>query len=134
MGVHQWARQVIEQSLQGIEVQGFDQALALRALLNAAIERNRVTRSATDLAAELQFLADNLDGEREYSFMRPWRSMFARRQFTRKQIVFKWIASDRVLFRGPCAKVNQLAALRAEGPARALRAPLDGGAAGGAGD
>lgn len=71
MGVHQWARQVIEQSLQGIEVQGFDQALALRALLNAAIERNRVTRSATDLAAELQFLADNLDGEREYSFMRP---------------------------------------------------------------
>lgn len=71
MGVHQWARQAIEQSLQGVEAQGFDQAMALRALLSAVIERNRAARSAADLAAELQFLADNLDDERDYSFMRP---------------------------------------------------------------
>lgn len=71
MGVHQWARQAIEQSLQGVEVQGFDQAMALRALLSAVIERSRAARSAADLAAELQFLADNLDDERDYSFMRP---------------------------------------------------------------
>lgn len=71
MGVHQWARQAIEQSLQGVEAQGFDQAMALRALLSAVIERSRAARSAADLAAELQFLADNLDDERDYSFMRP---------------------------------------------------------------
>lgn len=71
MGVHQWARQVIEQSLQGAEGASFDQAVALRALLSAVVERSRRERSAADLAAELQFLADNLDDERDYSFMRP---------------------------------------------------------------
>lgn len=71
MGVHQWARQAIEQSLQGVEAQGFDQAVALRALLSAVVERSRAGRSAADLAAELQFLADNLDDERDYNFMRP---------------------------------------------------------------
>ncbi|MGY8831705.1 MAG: hypothetical protein ACKVIS_19600 [Pseudomonadales bacterium] len=71
MGVHQWARQAIEQSLQGVEAQDFDQEMALRALLSAVVERSRAGRSAADLAAELQFLADNLDDERDYSFMRP---------------------------------------------------------------
>ena len=71
MGVYQWARQAIEQSLQGVEAQGFDQAMVLRALLSAVVERSRAGRSAADLAAELQFLADNLDDERDYSFMRP---------------------------------------------------------------
>ena len=71
MGVHQWARQAVEQSLQGVEAQDFDQAMALRALLSAVVERSRTGRSAADLAAELQFLADNLDDERDYSFMRP---------------------------------------------------------------
>lgn len=71
MGVHEWARQTIEQSLQGESAQHFDQAMALRALLSAVIERSRGMRSAADLAAELQFLADNLDDERDYSFMRP---------------------------------------------------------------
>ena len=71
MGMHQWARQAIEQSLQDVEAQDFDQAMALRALLSAVVERSRAGRSAADLAAELQFLADNLDDERDYSFMRP---------------------------------------------------------------
>ena len=71
MGVHQWARQASEQSLQDVEAQDFDQEMALRALLSAVVERSRAGRSAADLAAELQFLADNLDDERDYSFMRP---------------------------------------------------------------
>ncbi len=71
MGVHQWARQAIEQSLQGVEAQDFDQAMALRALLSAVVERSRAGRSAADLAAELQFLADNLDDDRDYRVMRP---------------------------------------------------------------
>jgi hypothetical protein len=71
MGVHQWARQIVERSLQGVEAQDFDQSMALRALLSAVVERSRAGRSAADLAAELQFLAENLDDERDYSFMRP---------------------------------------------------------------
>lgn len=71
MGVHQWARQAIEQSLKGVEAHGFEHAMALRALLSAVVERSLAGRSAADLAAELQFLADNLDDERDYSFMRP---------------------------------------------------------------
>ena len=71
MGMHQWARQAIEQSLQDVDAQDFDQAMALRALLSAVVERSRAGRSAADLAAELQFIADNLDDERDYSFMRP---------------------------------------------------------------
>jgi hypothetical protein len=71
MAVHQWARHTIEQSLLDEDAQGFDQAVALRALLSAVIERNRAGRSAADLAAELQFIADNLDDQRDYSFMRP---------------------------------------------------------------
>jgi len=71
MGVHEWARQQIEQSLQQASAQGFDPALGLRALLGAVVERSRAEREAKDLAAELQFLADNLDDDRDYGFMRP---------------------------------------------------------------
>ena len=71
MGVHKWAREELEQSLQHAHEQGFDTALSLRALLSAVVERSRLQRNHADLAAELQFLADNLDDERDYGFMRP---------------------------------------------------------------
>jgi hypothetical protein len=45
--------------------------LSLRALLSEAVELNRLEREVADLAQELQFLADNLDPERDYAFMRP---------------------------------------------------------------
>lgn len=71
MSVHQWARQEIEQAVLHAQEQGTDPALALRALLSAVVESSRLRRDAADLAAELQFLADNLDDERDYGFMRP---------------------------------------------------------------
>lgn len=71
MGVHEWARHEIEQSLQRAQEQGFDPTLGLRALLSAVVERSRSERDAQDLAAELQFLADNLEEGRDYGFMRP---------------------------------------------------------------
>lgn len=71
MGVHEWARREVAASLARGEEQGFDTVLVLRALLSAVVERNGAVRSRQDLAHELQFLADNLDGERDYSFMRP---------------------------------------------------------------
>ena len=71
MGVHQWARQELEVSLQRAREQGFDPLLSIRALLSEAVELNRLQRDVADLAQELQFLADNLDPERDYAFMRP---------------------------------------------------------------
>lgn len=71
MGVHQWARQQIEASLAQAAEQQLDPLLALRALLSAVVELNASARAASDLAAELEFLAANLDEQRDYSFMRP---------------------------------------------------------------
>ncbi|MDH1056069.1 hypothetical protein [Aquipseudomonas alcaligenes] len=71
MGVHQWARQELESSLERAQAQGFDPVMTLRALLSEAVELNRLEREVADLAQELQFLADNLDPQRDYAFMRP---------------------------------------------------------------
>ena len=71
MGVHEWARQQIDGCLALAAQQQLDHPLVLRALLSAVVERNAGARSAVDLAAELEFLAANLDEQRDYSFMRP---------------------------------------------------------------
>lgn len=71
MGVHDWARQALATELAAAEGNGFDEAMALRALLSAIVERSKSVRSIDDLAQELQFLADNLDDGRDYAFMRP---------------------------------------------------------------
>ncbi|MDX5371435.1 MAG: hypothetical protein LPK18_03230 [Pseudomonadaceae bacterium] len=71
MKVHLWARQELEASLRRAREQGLDPLLSLRALLSEAVELNRQARDPADLERELQFLADNLDPERDYAFMRP---------------------------------------------------------------
>ena len=71
MSVHQWARQELEACLERALERGFDPLLSLRALLSEAVELNRLEREVADLAQELQFLADNLDPERDYAFIRP---------------------------------------------------------------
>lgn len=42
-----------------------------RSLINEAIGIYLKTRSADDIATELEFLAENLDDDQEYTFMRP---------------------------------------------------------------
>ena len=71
MSAHAWATQQLQSSLQEAAAQGLETGLALRALLSAVIEQSKQHRSPADLAQELQFLADNLDDDRDYSFMRP---------------------------------------------------------------
>lgn len=71
MSVHQWAAEELQRSLGAAREAGFDEALALRALLSAVVEQSKAHRSAADLAQELQFLAENLDDDRDYGFMRP---------------------------------------------------------------
>jgi hypothetical protein len=71
MSVHSWAKEQLRVSLEAAGAEGYEPALALRALLSAVVEESKGHRSPTDLAQELQFLADNLDDDRDYSFMRP---------------------------------------------------------------
>ncbi|MCE4056767.1 hypothetical protein [Pseudomonas sp. Au-Pse12] len=71
MSVYQWARQEVRDSLQNAQQEGFEPGLSLRALLSAVVQQSKSVRSIEDLADELQFLAENLDDDQDYSFMRP---------------------------------------------------------------
>jgi len=42
-----------------------------RELINAAVKIYQANRSVDDIAQELTFLAENLDPDTEYTFMRP---------------------------------------------------------------
>ncbi len=71
MNIHAWARQALTQGLDAGRQAGFEEALLLRAMLAVLVERSSEVREADDLRQELLFLADNLDDQRDYSFMRP---------------------------------------------------------------
>ena len=71
MSVYEWARQEIRRSHDAAMEIGFDPGLSLRALLSAIVQQSKTVRSPEDLADELSFLAENLDDERDYGFMRP---------------------------------------------------------------
>ena len=71
MGIHEWARAALERELNDAKQNGLAEELALRALLSAVVERSTRLRSAGDLAQELIYLADNLDPDQDYGFMRP---------------------------------------------------------------
>ncbi|WP_248798761.1 hypothetical protein [Pseudomonas sp. MWU13-2105] len=71
MSVYEWARQQVQASLEDAQVEGFEPGLGLRALLSAVVQQSKALRSAEDLADELQFLAENLDDDQDYAFMRP---------------------------------------------------------------
>ncbi|WP_375740148.1 hypothetical protein [Pseudomonas boanensis] len=71
MGIHDWARGSLQQALAGAVQENFTEEQALRAMLSVVVERSAALRSADDLAQELIFLADNLDPDRDYTFMRP---------------------------------------------------------------
>ena len=71
MGAHEWARGEVEGSLQRAREMGIEPVMALRALLSAVVQDSQQVRSSKDLAEELLFLADNLDDQRDYAFMRP---------------------------------------------------------------
>lgn len=71
MSVYQWAGEELQRSLAAARDAGFDEPLALRALLSAVIDRSKQTRSSSDLTQELEFLIDNLDEDRDFAFMRP---------------------------------------------------------------
>ena len=71
MSIHVWARHALQQTLDEARQAGYEEAIALRALLGVLVESSSQVRDREDLRQELIFLAENLDDERDYSFMRP---------------------------------------------------------------
>ena len=71
MNIHVWARQELHAGLAAATQAGYDPQMYLRALLSAVVEQSRQGRAVEDLAQELRFLAENLDDDRDYGFMRP---------------------------------------------------------------
>jgi hypothetical protein len=71
MGVYEWARQELRRSQDAAQEIGFDPGLTLRAMLSAVVQQSKGVRSFEDLADELQYLAENLDDQQDYGFMRP---------------------------------------------------------------
>ena len=53
------------------DAQGLPTDLIGREVINQVIEVYRKTRTIDDVASELNFLADNLEPDEEYAFMRP---------------------------------------------------------------
>lgn len=71
MSVYALAAQLMKDNLQAAQAQGYrDQELA-KALMNEIIKVYRRERSTVDIAHELHFLAENLDEDADYAFMRP---------------------------------------------------------------
>ncbi|EMV9186264.1 hypothetical protein ACNFIA_07175 [Pseudomonas sp. NY15437] len=71
MSIHSWAEQRLSELLIEAEAGGQDPQLVVRALLSAVVRANAQVRTQEDLEHELHFLADNLDEDRDYTFMRP---------------------------------------------------------------
>ncbi|SEL78709.1 hypothetical protein SAMN05216214_12213 [Atopomonas hussainii] len=71
MSVHQQAQELCRAAAAQAQAASSDEQLLARALLSAVVQWNKQLRSASDLAAELEFLANNLDDEQDYLFMRP---------------------------------------------------------------
>lgn len=71
MSIHSWARNAVQDDLHDAETQGYETVVALRALLSEVVQRSKALRDPQELAHELQFIADNLDDDRDYAFMRP---------------------------------------------------------------
>jgi len=65
------AQNAIAAGLKEIEKAGLSEDAFARALINEAIGISRRTRSVSDIASELEFIAENLDDDQEYTFMRP---------------------------------------------------------------
>ncbi|AQZ94648.1 hypothetical protein ACFSB1_15465 [Halopseudomonas phragmitis] len=71
MSVYALAKTVVEQGVEQAREAGYGEQDLARALMNEVIAIYKRERSLADIAHELQFLAENLDEDQDYAFMRP---------------------------------------------------------------
>lgn len=71
MSVYKLAGEAMQQALQQAVQAGYGEQEMARALMTEVIAVYKRERGAADIAHELQFLAENLDEDQDYAFMRP---------------------------------------------------------------
>ncbi|WP_339648065.1 hypothetical protein [Halopseudomonas pelagia] len=71
MSVYKLAAQLMQDNLAAGQAQGFNDQELAKALMNEVIGVYRRERTIADIAHELSFLAENLDEDADYAFMRP---------------------------------------------------------------
>ena len=71
MSAYKIAQQVIAEAIEKAAAAGHDEQALARALMSEVIAVYKKGRSQADIASELDFLANNLDDDQDYAFMRP---------------------------------------------------------------
>lgn len=71
MSIYKLANTVMQQALEQAAEAGYDEQEMARALMTEVITVYKRKRSQADIAHELGFLAENLDEDQDYAFMRP---------------------------------------------------------------
>lgn len=71
MSVYKLAEKIINEGLEQASQAGYGEQELARALMNEVLNLYKRDRSLVDIAHELNFLAENLDEDTDYAFMRP---------------------------------------------------------------
>ncbi|QJD59237.1 hypothetical protein HG264_10125 [Pseudomonas sp. gcc21] len=71
MSVYTLARNIMQDASEQARTAGYSEQDLARALMSEVIAVYKRERSDQDIAHELNFLAENLDEDAEYAFMRP---------------------------------------------------------------
>ena len=71
MSAYKIAQQVMAEAIEKAAAAGDDEQALARALMSEVIAVYKKGRSQADIASELDFLANNLDDDQDYAFMRP---------------------------------------------------------------
>jgi hypothetical protein len=71
MSVYTLAGKLMQQAVEQAQAEGYTEQMLARALMSEVIAVYKRERSNADIANELAFLADNLDDDIDYAFMRP---------------------------------------------------------------
>ncbi|WP_373186311.1 hypothetical protein [Halopseudomonas sp.] len=71
MSVYKLAGQIINDSIEQAQQAGYGEQELARALMTEVLNVYKRERTMTDIAHELNFLAENIDEDTDYAFMRP---------------------------------------------------------------
>ncbi|GGD05971.1 hypothetical protein [Halopseudomonas salina] len=71
MSVYKLAEKIVVEGVEQAQRAGYSEQDLARALMAEVLNVYKRERSLTDIAHELNFLAENLDEDTDYAFMRP---------------------------------------------------------------
>lgn len=71
MSVYKLAEKIINDGIEQAQQAGYGEQELARALMTEVLNVYKRGRTMTDIAHELNFLAENLDEDTDYAFMRP---------------------------------------------------------------